>query len=94
MSAVPGAGKGAERLRRGNEPGRSGRAVGCGESLAHPGGPAANRICGARRGFLHAPRRRRFPLATTPLFGTDALSNPKRRRAGAPNPLRVAVFPF
>ncbi|WP_133513353.1 hypothetical protein [Candidatus Thiosymbion oneisti] len=27
-----------------------------------------------------APRRRRFPLAASPLLGTDAWSNPKRRQ--------------
>jgi len=32
----------------------------------------------------HAPRRRRFRLATTPGLGTDGLPNPKQRRAGVP----------
>ncbi|WP_218068013.1 hypothetical protein, partial [Candidatus Thiosymbion oneisti] len=34
-----------------------------------------------------APRRRRFPLAATPLLGTDTLPHPKRRQDGATWPI-------
>jgi len=33
---------------------------------------------------LHAPRRRRFPLAATLVRGAHRLPNPKRRRASTP----------
>ncbi|WP_218068195.1 hypothetical protein, partial [Candidatus Thiosymbion oneisti] len=40
---------------------------------------------GREFGYLGSPvpRRRRFPLAATPVLGTDARPNPKRRRVCA-----------